>query len=125
MGSREVSLPIHDSSKKVHHSRPVTEIQALMEAVPFEEPEESVMELQPFREAMANCMDELEGQDLFIIEAVVIEEISLQELGHRLGVTKTHAWRLRNAAFEKLKVILLENDVINKRMESLWTKKSI
>jgi len=123
MGSREVSLPIHDSSKKVHHSRPVTEIQALMEAVPFEEPEESVMELQPFREAMANCMDELEGQDLFIIEAVVIEEISLQELGHRLGVTKTHAWRLRNAAFEKLKVILMENDVVSKRMESLWTKK--
>ena len=123
MGSREVSLPIHDSSKKVHHSRPVTEIQALMEAVPFEEPEESVMELQPFREAMANCMDELEGQDLFIIEAVVIEEISLQALGHRLGVTKTHAWRLRNAAFEKLKVILMENDVVSKRMESLWTKK--
>jgi DNA-directed RNA polymerase specialized sigma24 family protein len=123
MGSREVSLPIYDGSKKVHHSRPVTEIQALMEAVPFEEPEESIMELQPFREAMANCMDKLDGQDLFIIEAVVIEQISLQELGHRLGITKTHAWRLRNAAFERLKVILMENDVISKRMESLWTKK--
>ena len=67
-----------------------------MQAAPGEDIRESVEELQPFREAVAQCIDKLDAQDRFIIDAVNTEMVSLEELGKRLGVTKTHAWRLRN-----------------------------
>jgi hypothetical protein len=36
-------------------------------------------------------------------------------LGERLGISKTHAWRLRNAALDKLKLILLQNPTVLER----------
>ena len=87
-----------------------------MQAVPGEEIMESVEELQPFREAVASCIDRLSEQDRFIIDAVNTERISLEELGERLGVTKTHAWRLRNSAMENLKKIMLQNPTVLERL---------
>lgn len=77
---------------------------------------ESVIELQPLREAVASCIEQLDEQDRFIIDALNSEVISLQELGNRLGVSKPHAWRLRNAAYERLKSLLLENTLIRERL---------
>ena len=77
---------------------------------------ESVQELQPLREAIASCIEQLEEQDRFIIDALNSEMISLQELGERLGVTKTHAWRLRNAAYERLQLILSQHPIIRERL---------
>lgn len=87
-----------------------------MQAVPGEEIRESVEELQPFREAVANCIDQLNEQDRYIIDAVNTERISLEELGERLGVTKTHAWRLRNSAMENLKKIMVQDPTVLERL---------
>lgn len=82
----------------------------------MEETMESVIELQPLREAVASCIEQLDEQDRFIIDALNSEVISLQELGNRLGVSKPHAWRLRNAAYGRLKSLLLENTLIRERL---------
>lgn len=76
----------------------------------------SVQELQPIREAVADCIDRLDAQDQYIIDAVNSEMISLEELGSRLGVSKPHAWRLRNQAYAKLRLILLEHPLIRERL---------
>lgn len=76
----------------------------------------SVQELQPIREAVADCIERLDAQDQYIIDAVNSEMISLEELGRRLGVSKPHAWRLRNAAYDKLRLILLEHPLIRERL---------
>jgi DNA-directed RNA polymerase specialized sigma subunit len=81
-----------------------------------EYPLESVIELQPLREAIAECIEKLSDEDRFIIDAVNSEIVSLQELGDRLGVSKPHAWRLRNAAYERLKIVMLENTIIRERL---------
>ena len=89
-----------------------------MQAAPGEEVRESVEELQPFREAVANCIDKLNQQDQFIINAVNTERVSLEELGERLGVTKTHAWRLRNSAMDNLRKIMLQDPTVLERLRN-------
>jgi len=82
----------------------------------LEEPEESLQEIQPLREAVASCIEQLSEQDRFIIDAINSEMISLEALGKRLGVSKPHAWRLRNAAYARLGVLLEANEFIRERL---------
>lgn len=82
----------------------------------MEDTMESVIELQPLREAVASCIEQLDEQDRFIVDALNSEVISLQELGNRLGVSKPHAWRLRNAAYKRLQLLLLQNELIRERL---------
>ncbi|NBX50616.1 hypothetical protein EBT25_11925 [bacterium] len=107
--------PYHEANLRGNR-RPETPIEALMMAASGEETVESVVELQPLREAIAECIEKLSDQDRFIIDAINSEMISLEELGSRLGVSKPHAWRLRNAAYERLRLHLLENPIIRERL---------
>ena len=95
---------------------PETPIQALMEAAPGYEPVESLEEIQPLREAVADCIDALDEQDRYVIDAVNSERATLQELGDRLGVSRMHASRLRDQAFTRLRVLMAEHPVIRKRL---------
>jgi len=114
--NREVAMtPFHEANLRGNR-RPETPIEALMMAASGEETVESVVELQPLREAIAECIEQLGEQDRFIIDAINSEMISLEELGGRLGVSKPHAWRLRNAAYERLRLHLLENPIIRERL---------
>ena len=116
--NKEVPLtPYHEVTIRGPR-RPETPIEALMQAAPGEDIRESVEELQPFREAVAGCIDKLNEQDRFIIDAVNTEMISLEELGERLGVTKTHAWRLRNSAMDNLKKIMLQDPTVLERLRN-------
>lgn len=107
--------PYHEANLRGNR-RPETPIEALMMAASGEGAVESVVELQPLREAIAECIEQLDDQDRFIIDAINSEMISLEELGKRLGVSKPHAWRLRNAAYERLRLHLLENKIIRERL---------
>lgn len=116
--NKEVPLtPYHEVTIRGPR-RPETPIEALMQAAPGEDIRESVEELQPFREAVANCIDQLNEQERFIIDAVNTEMISLEELGERLGVTKTHAWRLRNSAMDSLRKIMLQDPTVLERLKN-------
>lgn len=88
-----------------------------MNAAPFMDPEESSQELQPFREAVADCLDLLEEHDRYVIDALNSERVTLQVLGDRLGVSRMHASRLRDSAMGRLRDIMLEHPVIRERLQ--------
>lgn len=106
---------------------PDNEIEALMMAKPFEEPAENNEDLMVLREAVAAIVDDLEERDLWIINACISEGKSLQKIADELGMTKTHVWRLRNQAFEKLKGVMMTDTTIRRhiRMADTWEQSAI
>jgi len=83
--------------------------------------EESIEELQPLREAVAVCIEQLNEQDQFIVNAVNSEFLSYEELAKRLGVSKPHAWRLINNAYAKLQQLLTMHPLIRKKVRVVNT----
>jgi len=83
--------------------------------------EESVEELQPLREAVAMCIEQLDEQDQFIINSVNSEFLSYDQLGKRLGVSKPHAWRLKNNAYARLQQLLTMHPLIRKKVRVVNT----
>lgn len=116
MPQSEFSLEFTPEGSLGRPRRPESPLEALMMAAPGQTPAQSVQELQPLREAVAECIEKLDEQDRFIVDALNSEMVSLGELGKRLGVSKTHAWRLRNDAYKKLQMIMMDNPVIRKRL---------
>jgi len=96
---------------------PFNEYQALMESTPLEEPREVNDDLNALRDVVAQYVDELEPRDLWIINACMTERLSLQQIADQLGITKTHVWRLRNQAFDKLKAKMQADPDIRKRVQ--------
>jgi RNA polymerase sigma factor (sigma-70 family) len=93
-------------------SRPVTPIQALMEAGIGDTPERSLVELQVLREAVVDCFDQLDEQSKFVLEAWFFERITIRQLAVRLGLKKSRTHRIKNEALEKLEVLLLQHPLI-------------
>lgn len=106
---------------------PDSDFEALMQAKPFEEPVTSNEELLVLREAVASIVDNLEPRDLWIINACISEGKSLQKIADELNMTKTHVWRLRNQAFEKLKVAMSTDTTIRKsiRLADTWEQSAM
>lgn len=100
--------------------RPTTAMEALMLSID-DDIEESIEELQPLREAVAMCIEQLDEQDRFIVDAVNSEFLSYEELGKRLGVSKPHAWRLKNNAYAKLQQLLTMHPLIRKKVRVVNT----
>ena len=108
------------SSSYLSKQRPNTAMEALM--LSFSDViEESVEELQPLREAVAMCIEQLDEQDQFIVNAVNSEFLSYEQLAKRLGVSKPHAWRLKNNAYAKLQQLLTMHPLIRKKVRVVET----
>ena len=103
------------SSSYLSKQRPQTAMEALMLSV-SDVIEESAEELQPLREAVAMCIEQLDEQDQFIINSVNSEFLSYEQLGKRLGVSKPHAWRLKNNAYARLQQLLTMHPLIRKKV---------
>ena len=95
---------------------PENEWQALMEAAPGDVIETPKDAYQPIKDIIIYALDELATQDKYIVDAINYEQISFEELGKRLGCSATHAWRLKNAAYESLRDILMSNELIKEMM---------
>lgn len=108
------------STSYLDKQRPQTPMEALMLSI-NDNIEESVEELQPLREAVAICIEQLDEQDRFIVDAINSEFLSYAELGERLGVSKPHAWRLKNNAYAKLQQLLIMHPVIRKKIRVVGT----
>ena len=108
------------SSSYLSKQRPETAMEALMLSV-SDVIEESAEELQPLREAVAMCIEQLNEQDQFIINSVNSEFLSYEQLGKRLGVSKPHAWRLKNNAYAKLQQLLTMHPLIRKKVRVVNT----
>lgn len=106
----------------VHPLIPDTPMQALMEAGPTDVLEESLLERQPVREAVAECMRRLTDEHRFVLEAIHAERLSVRDLAKRLGVSKSTAQRRHDDALAALEPLLTRHPVIQRRlnMEPTW-----
>ena len=88
----------------VDRNIPETEMQALMEADLFCEPEESWDEkevrFEPLRDAIEQVLDERER---WVIEAMFWRRMGLDLISYELNYSKTHIARIRDSALAKLR----------------------
>ena len=101
--------------KKETHYRPtpVTEMQALMEAAPFEQPLRSIEEREKDREDLILAVQEtfmrLTENEQWLYHMLVDVGLSLRFVGTFLRIPKTTMARRRDALAEKLRELLFEN----------------
>ena len=96
--------------------RPETALQALLETAPGETPEISVEELEGIQTAVIDAIERLEPRLRFVVDAINSERLSLAQLGRRMGISKTHAHRLREQAFAALRAELEHNIHVRRRL---------
>ena len=122
MANRQIPTEFFGDETPMFRRLPETPIQALMEADFGHEPEESVVELTPYRELVAEAVDLLDEETKWVINGVFSEQLSLQQIANQLGVSKTHIFRIRNRGIAMLRALLSMNPQIRKRvqMSSTW-----
>ena len=116
------TIPVDDQDWIPDGGRPATPLEALMRCAPHQIPDESAEELQPLREAVADCMTALGTQDRFVLEATESERLSHRELGERLGMTKENAHNAHRyvvQARNNLEVLLRAHPIIQGRIPEL------
>ena len=111
---KEIAVNIDDLMNLLQNYQPENEYQALMEAVPFKEPEEHKNLVSEASEIVLDCMEILLEQDKYIILAINYEQVSYEVLGQRLGVSAVHAWRLKQIAYKHLEEVLTIDGRITK-----------
>jgi RNA polymerase sigma factor (sigma-70 family) len=89
--------------------RPDTPYQALMEAVPFQQTDTSVVELLEIREILSDAFDKLSAEEAWVLNSLVIERMSIRELAKQIGAPKTTIARIRDRALKNMKTSI-END---------------
>ena len=114
MGKRDFILdPIEASwifdkaySKQKH--KIATAMEALMLAEPHKDPQVSLEEQHQLREILVGALDELEPIELWIINALLFEKLSLREVQHILSIPKTTLARKRDKILLKLRMKIEE-----------------
>lgn len=96
--------------------RPETPIEALLEATPGETPETSLQEIAELRDVVIDAIEQLPDRLRFVVDAINSERLSLHQLARRMGISKTHAHRLREQAFAELRAALSTHPIIRRRM---------
>jgi DNA-directed RNA polymerase specialized sigma24 family protein len=95
--------------------RAFSPIEALMSCPPAEDPEESVLEQIALREALADALDNLEEDDRWIFDMLIVVRLSLRFVGRVVGLPKTTLARRRDTIVAGLQEQLLENPVVRER----------
>ena len=106
------------SGRRRHTSafhRAFSPIEALMSCPPSEDPEESVLEQISLRDAVADALDNLEEDDRWIFDMLIVVRLSLRFVGRVVGVPKTTLARRRDRIVADLQEQLLENPVVRER----------
>ena len=80
-----------------------TAMEALMLAEPHKDPQVSLEEQHQLREILVGVLDELEPIELWIINALLFEKLSLREVQHILSIPKTTLARKRDKILLKLR----------------------
>jgi predicted DNA-binding protein (UPF0251 family) len=96
--------------------RPSTELEAIMQAKPGEDPQRSLEEAAELRDAVQAALLKLSAHDQRLIEGYDYEGLSYVELGERMGVQKSQAERLHKLALKRLRFAMLNEEVITERV---------
>ena len=107
--------------EKLSLRRPQSEMQALMETVPNEEPVASSDEMLALREAVASAVQSLPAKYRNAILLTTYQGLSLKEAGEAMGFSDVHVMRIRNTAYDKLRDTLTMNIDLRRRYEMAKT----
>lgn len=111
---REIPIDVDELLSLLGSYQPEDEYQALMEAPPHHEPAECKTAVNNLRDIVKDCIDLLIEPDKYIVEAINYEQVTYDVLGERLGVSATHAWRLKQIAYRHLAEILIVDGRLSK-----------
>ena len=104
---------------KLYTTRPMTEIEALMETAPAAgDPSVSLQTTFLLKEKLADAIEELSPLEKWIAERLFIENMSLRKAGAVLGIPKTSLARRRDVIRRKLETRLAQEPVVTD-----WFKK--
>ena len=108
---KEFSQPTPDWEPS--RQRPLTEIEAVMNTAPHEEPAISITEMLETKEIIVKAFDEcLTKEEMWIINAIVIQGMSMRGVAKELNAPKTTVARIRDRGLSKLKKSLEQNPTI-------------
>jgi RNA polymerase sigma factor for flagellar operon FliA len=109
--SEEVAAKLDMSPASLAHARAVTALReqvslSALEAVrsipaPYEQPERALSKAQRDQK-IKNAMDALPERLREVLRLALEENMTLKEIGERLGVTEARAWQLRRSAEKRL-----------------------
>lgn len=79
------------------------------------------------RDRVTECLEQLDPRLQWIVNGIINEGKSLQDIADEMSFTKTHVWRLRNQAFEQLRKIMSTDTTIRKnvRMADSWEQSAM
>lgn len=98
-----------DHSATVWSPVTATPIGALMATLPGHEPSDSLLDRLPLHEAIADCMDQLSSEDQFMLDAWYMEQVTIRALAERMGLHKSHTYRLVKRAETRLRDVCMLN----------------
>ena len=100
--------------------RAATDLQAMMEAPPGVEPEQSVAEQRELAELLADVMDQLRDEDprgWWVFTAHTNRGLSFREIGLELNISKAGAALIYHTTRDKLQARLSGEPLINERFD--------
>lgn len=126
MGNRQIPTQFYGDETPLFRHAPDNWMQALMETASGATQEESSEELEPLRDVVADAVELLDDEARWVLNALYSEQLSLQQVGNQLGVSKTHIFRIRNRALARMRALLQGNPRIRKRiqMADTWEEAS-
>lgn len=99
------------------HQRPMTEMQALMEAKPHEDPLPAQETLLALRDVLADAIDRLPELERDVFEACVIRRASLREYASEIGLSKSGIAKIRDRACALLQADLTQHSAIKEYLD--------
>jgi DNA-directed RNA polymerase specialized sigma24 family protein len=111
----EVATEFYPWSGVLWTRRPDSDIEGMMSAMPYCEPDAATPEAQALREALVDCLDQLGDEDRFLVEAIWFERLTVRALAPRLGLEKSQTHRLCCRAVVRLGALCVEHPVLQAR----------
>ena len=96
--------------------RAENEYQALMETLPFEEPDTPIVDLLPLKEVIADAWDLLDPREQFVLNSLLIEKRSLRELGRMMSLGKSRVHQIKLEAIVKLQDTLSLDPIVKEKI---------
>jgi|TARA_R100001530_G_scaffold14692_1_gene13170 DNA-directed RNA polymerase specialized sigma subunit len=92
--------------------QPSTAIESIQQTAAHKEPRISKEERFLLREAVIEAVESLDAEDLWIVNALLFERLSLRQVERILGTPKTTLARKRDKILVELREKLLENTLV-------------
>jgi DNA-directed RNA polymerase specialized sigma subunit len=109
---KEIPLSDYEINNLVDESQPINIWQSLMQEAPGHTYKIPADEPNILKEALLDCMEMMTEKDQTLINAIIYEQLTYPKLAQRLGCSTPHAWRMTQAAFKKLKELLLMHSTL-------------